>query len=789
MKKYTSFICLLSVFLVSAVPVFSQNREGYLVDYYPAPGQHINIASIGTPEAARVMTQNVSSLVSLGSFGGSIILKFETACINHPDNPYGIDFTIFGNAFAGSSEPGVVWVMNDENRNGLADDTWYEIAGSSHYFSGTIRNYAVTYFKTPQRDVLWKDNYGKTGHLFANEFNLQEYYPENEYFPSYPPDSVRFYGTLLENNFINTNSQEIKLAAPIFGYTDCHPRVADIDLSLPDNPYTLETEGAGGDPFDISWATDSLGNYVDLDSIHFIKIVSASLNDAGWLGEISTDVAWVQAVQHRPEIIGKENLLVVKPHKPKVLKGDSLKLEAVFFSKGRNIKSMVSVQSLNETVATIDSSGMLMALSEGETQVRFSANDEVQLSSVKVVSPESIKWLSDFSAVYPGDTLELKVQILDNEQEALDLLPVFSSSDPSAGKIIYNGNKAHFVANQPGEIVLVASVEGFQVKEQVTVKIHSQTDKIEVLVSVKTSNENLLPLQLLEVGRADLNAVVENRQKDYSNPEKISLFHALATGLQMANVTYKFRDDEAAGGKLYLYNVEYDGLFSYGWGGKTNSVSIARAWIARLNNTHYLNDFDNIILSDGDTLVLYHVPDLLNTWEYSRLLPVNNTTATTDFIEVLLEKTSCLLENGIILESGFMPVANTAVNSGITYYTNDQGKVQIESDGNFPLIVYSGNDAILIKEDWITDVSIPEYGFHIYPNPVNEFLFINAQSHEHFYSFKSRLRIVNLAGEVVLEKNDFRFPVNLNLGFLTPGMYHLVIEGNKQLEIHKIVKR
>ncbi len=789
MKNNTLIIALLHIFIVSVLPGFSQNVTSYLVDYNPAPGQHINIETIGTPQAAQKMTENVSNLVSLGSFGGFLIMKFEEACMNHPDNPYGIDFTIFGNAFAGSSEPGVVWVMKDENLNGLADDTWYEIAGSSHFFSETKKDYAVTYFKTSAGNVLWKDNHGKTGHIPTNEYNLQDYYPIPENFPSYPQDSVTFYGTLLESNFVTTSSQELKLAAPLFGYADCHPQVHGADLFLPDNPYTYEKEGAGGNPIDISWATDSLGNYVDLDSIHFVKIVSASLMDAGWLGEISTDVTWVQAVQRRPDISGKENLLVVKPHQQKVLKGDSLKMEAVYFNRGKNFNSLVSFQSLNEKVASIDASGMLIAISEGETQVQFSADEEVQFSSVKVVSPESMQWLTDFSVVYPGDTLELTAKILDIEQEVLHLLPVFSSSVPSAGKIIYTGNKAFFVAVQPGETVLTAAVEGFEVNEQVNVKIQSPADKIKLLLSVKTSYENLLPLQWVEVGQADLNSMVENRQKEYSYLEKITLFDALATGLQKANVPYKFRNDETAGGKLYLYKVEFDGLFSYGWGGKTNPASYARAWIARLNNTQYLNDFDKILLSDGDTLVLYHVPNLLSTWDYTRFLSVNNSAGTADVIEVVLEKTSCTLENGEISESGFMPVGSAVVYSGSTYYTDEQGKVQIESGGDFPLLVYSGNNAILVQEEWVTDVAIPDHKFHTYPNPVNDFIFINSKSHEKYKDTKSRIRIINLTGTVVLDKNNFNFPVNLNLNFLTPGIYHVIIEKNQQLEIHKIIKR
>ena len=39
-------------------------------------------------------------------------------------------FAIQGNAFDSSNEPGIVWVMQDVNGNGLPDDEWYELRGS-----------------------------------------------------------------------------------------------------------------------------------------------------------------------------------------------------------------------------------------------------------------------------------------------------------------------------------------------------------------------------------------------------------------------------------------------------------------------------------------------------------------------------------------------------------------------------------------------------------------------------------------------------------------------------------
>jgi hypothetical protein len=363
----------------------------------------------------------------------------KQAVINHPDNPYGIDFTVFGNAFSGSSEPGVIWVMKDENRNGMPDDTWYEIAGSSYFHSVTRFNYEVTYFKTETRDVLWKDNEGTTGVLQANNYNLQEYYPVYEYFPDYPPDSVSFSGTLLNHVIDDVNQGEIKLLPPAFGYADTHSRKQGADLSVPDNPYTREVEGAGGSPVDISWAADAEGNYVEIDTIHFIKIVSASLATAGWLGEVSTDVAWVQSTVPDKTITGKETMLVVYNTPKKILAGDFLHVEANFFLRGRKQEMKIEYKSSDEETAIIDPAGKLTALKQGITRITITAGEETEFLDMNVVTADSIVFLSSFSKVYPGDSVQLLVKVLDNEGGLLDLPVQFYSSDSMVGGIVEMG--------------------------------------------------------------------------------------------------------------------------------------------------------------------------------------------------------------------------------------------------------------------------------------------------------------------------------------------------------------
>ncbi|MFW5755565.1 MAG: Ig-like domain-containing protein, partial [Tangfeifania sp.] len=432
MKKFNLII------LVMVAPFWSiaQTNSFRLVEYFPAPGQHINIESAGTPQAAENMAGEVDKLVSLGSFGGYVILKFEKACENDPQNPYGIDFNLFGNAFAGSSEPGVVWVMTDENNNGLPDDTWYEIAGSNHFHSETKRNYGVTYYETATRDIRWKDDSGQSGWVKANSFNLQEYYPVPEYFADYPQDSVKFTGSLLSPAIDSSSTREIKIKDFAFGYADNHPRQKEVDPVLPDNPYTKEVEGAGGDPIDISWAVDSLGNYVELDSIHFVKVVSGVLLEAGRLGEISTDVAWLADVEPGTEISDKNELLTIYHHPEKLLAGDSIILEANYFENGKISEEEIGYGSSDESVAEIDENGKITAINKGEATISVSAKNEVKSSTITVVVPDSIEILSDFSSMYPGDSVLLQTNVYDNEGEKLDISPAFFSSDQEIAEIV-----------------------------------------------------------------------------------------------------------------------------------------------------------------------------------------------------------------------------------------------------------------------------------------------------------------------------------------------------------------
>ena len=268
-------------------------------EYTPAPGQFINELKTGgfdgtqtTPERAiayaeaRMSETNQKgepypNYVSLGGFGGYMIVGFDHSI----DNSGEYDIAILGNSFSGSSEPGIVWVMQDENGDGMPNDTWYELAGSETGKEETIQDYAVTYYRPsgPYMPVQWSDNLGNKGEIdYLMAYHRQEYY--------YPlwieSDSYTLTGTCLKaRNYDRSGKGTYWVNAEYdWGYAD---NFSPIDrLSGDDNA----NADANANHFKISNAIDFECQPVDLKFIDFVKVQVGVNAKSGWLGEISTEV-------------------------------------------------------------------------------------------------------------------------------------------------------------------------------------------------------------------------------------------------------------------------------------------------------------------------------------------------------------------------------------------------------------------------------------------------------------------------------------------------------------------
>ena len=254
-------------------------------EYTPAPGQFINELKTGgfdgsqiTPQAAVIYAENrlsAGNWVSLGGFGGYIVVGFDHS-IDNTDN---YDFAVVGNSFSGSSEPGIVWVMQDENGDGLPNDNWYELLGSDTESVSTIKNYAVTYYRPSgeQMSVQWTDNQGNLGKIdYLKTFHNQDFY-----YPNWiNENSYTLRGTRLaaRNYDKSGNGSNWILPEYNWGYVD--------NFSSTDRTST----NSKANRFDISNAIDANGNLVELDFIDFVKVQTAVNSKSDWLGEMSTEV-------------------------------------------------------------------------------------------------------------------------------------------------------------------------------------------------------------------------------------------------------------------------------------------------------------------------------------------------------------------------------------------------------------------------------------------------------------------------------------------------------------------
>ena len=307
MKKYICFVSAITLLATSCNTddVITEELEDHyraktetsvaeqtkVFEYTPAPGQFINETKTGgfdgtqtTPETAisyATKRMKDGTWVSLGGFGGYIVVGFDHSI----DNTGGYDFGILGNSFKGSSEPGIVWVMQDKNGNGLPDETWYELAGSETGKPETIQNYAVTYYRPiePQQPVKWTDNHGNSGEIDY----LKAYHRQDYYYPLWiKEDSYTLTGTCLKARNYDQSGHGTYWVNEEYdwGYAD---NFSPTDRLTNDDNYNADTNA---NHFKISDAIDKNGKPANLKYIDFIKVQVGVNTKSGWLGEVSTEV-------------------------------------------------------------------------------------------------------------------------------------------------------------------------------------------------------------------------------------------------------------------------------------------------------------------------------------------------------------------------------------------------------------------------------------------------------------------------------------------------------------------
>lgn len=269
----------------------SSSYSTKVYEFLPGPGQFIGLtgASGGysgaetTPQLANEFAEkrlNNKLFLSLGAFGGYVVTGFDHS-LRPGSAEY--DFAIGGNAFDDSSEPGIVWVMQDTNGNGLPDDEWFELKGSETGKSTTKQNYSVTYYRPggAGMNVRWTDSEGNSGFVdYLSKYHGQpSYYPTWVTAPSYTLRGTR----LAPNNTRNAVTGFWMNHSYGWGYADNYgsDRLTGGNTSDGTNQQT---------GFKIANAMLPDGSPANLSHIDFIKVQTAINTKSGQLGESSSEV-------------------------------------------------------------------------------------------------------------------------------------------------------------------------------------------------------------------------------------------------------------------------------------------------------------------------------------------------------------------------------------------------------------------------------------------------------------------------------------------------------------------
>ena len=334
-----------------------------LVAYLPAAGQFMNEGANGSGWGGPFTATNSNKLkglvegyvttgVSLGAFGGYVVLDFGVPAkdedgnvtggiYNDPDNAYGVDFILYGNAMGTWAEPGCVQVSLD-------GEHWYDLAGSLHYRPETTdKGYAIWDYSTiyTHPEAAESEETGangvavpyaytyklrptsteatESGTVAINAWHKHSYFPlYNNYFvalnglstslnglvPQLPDLDLTTFGSYKAKGATpaELTLKGVKLVVPkttsggnstapddfLFGYVDCHPNGVRSNTQLL-SPYTTgrtSNTTSNGDPMDLSWAVNKDGSPKQLEAVRYVRVYTGVQQMNGIMGESSTEV-------------------------------------------------------------------------------------------------------------------------------------------------------------------------------------------------------------------------------------------------------------------------------------------------------------------------------------------------------------------------------------------------------------------------------------------------------------------------------------------------------------------
>ncbi len=268
-------------------PSTGQAMVNRIYEFIPAPGHQVNgYIIVGEAYPADCTHEQACDSVlahfsrrwsvSLGSQGGYLVAGFDHSVPVSADD---YDLCVRGNPFSYQSEPGIIWVSQDDNGDGLPNDQWFELAGSEYGTSRHRTNYAITYYRPaqPHSATAWRDCDGRTGYVpYMSYWN-----PSATYWQPWVEGEERtYFGSWLAD-----------ISSYNLGISDIPP----YDWGYVDNLGQDFIDGPAGKMgyYRVSNARTWDGQPANLKYFDFVKIQTAQIGSTPNLGDISTEIYYI----------------------------------------------------------------------------------------------------------------------------------------------------------------------------------------------------------------------------------------------------------------------------------------------------------------------------------------------------------------------------------------------------------------------------------------------------------------------------------------------------------------
>jgi hypothetical protein len=449
------------------------------------------------------------------------------------------------------------------------------------------------------------------------------------------------------------------------------------------------------------------------------------------------------------------------------------------------------------------SNGKLTALKPGSFTLRASssANSDLYTEKELEIFPveKAVITLSS-KTLKVNDKLELSGKLTDQNGNTLTgINPVWKIGNQSVAEIIQADGKYFLKGKQTGKSWLfLEALDLKSIRDSVLIEVFPESEKKKVFISIKTSENTIVPRQSFWVDQFDLTSKVDRAQKSYGLAEIpfVSLAHAIAAAFKNTdlNADWAFRDDAEGDSKLYLWKIpevdEGSVLFHFGYGGSQSSGTNRKAWIVMLNQQPVVNGFDQIKVNNNDEILIYHIADNSLPWTVTHLTSGNDSIKTNQKVEVQLKRYSCSMDlnRNIAIKSSEVIASQFVLleakdQSKISKTTDEWGKAIFSPEKSGDYLIKSGIDVSKVHFESITgnQASIKNQLIcKIQPNPFTESIWIESSSPV------TSVDIFNTEGKCVYHSNGQK--AEIGLSEIHSGVYVIRILAANRIFQQKIIK-